>query len=203
MYATEGSVGTQNLRIASVLLSGTMAKKADPNILYPNPVHQAAQKVHSRSFRSDGDVARVCVLTSAGIRRAQAIEAKKAKMDAKAKATSGAEGKIKAATDALAKIAEKTRPIIHAAKDNLPAFVTALLAHTVGRLACDVNAQDSLGKTALMYAVCNNDVDMVQHLFTAQEPLKINLAGMYWLLGFCSFSCCYFVLRFVFVFVLI
>jgi hypothetical protein len=176
-------VGTQNLRIASVLLSGTMAKKADPNILYPNPVHQAAQKVHSRSFRSDGDVARVCVLMSAGIRRAQAIDAKKAKMDAKAKAkakaTSGAEGKIKAATDALAKIAEKTRPIIHAAKDNLPAFVTALLAHTVGRLACDVNAQDSLGKTALMYAVCNNDVDMVQHLFTAQEPLKINLAGMY------------------------
>ncbi|ELR12016.1 ankyrin repeat-containing protein, partial [Acanthamoeba castellanii str. Neff] len=153
VYATEGSVSTQNLRIASVLLSGTMAKKADPNILYPNPVHQAAQK---------------------------AIEAKKAKMDAKAKAkakaTSGAEGKIKAATDALAKIAEKTRPIIHAAKDNLPAFVTALLAHTAGRLACDVNAQDSLGKTALMYAVCNNDVDMVQHLFTAQEPLKINLA---------------------------
>jgi hypothetical protein len=117
-------------------------------------------------------------------------------MDAKAKgkATSGAEGKIKAATDALAKIAEKTRPIIHAAKDNLPAFVTALL--WVGKLACDVNAQDSLGKTALMYAICNNDADMVQHLFTAQEPLKVNVAGMCWPLGFCSFS---FLLLFCFV----
>jgi hypothetical protein len=68
----------------------------------------------------------------------------------------------------LDKIAEKTRPIIHAAKDNIPAFVTALLSGSG-----NVNAQDSLGKTALMYAVCNNDIDMVQHLFAGQEPTKV------------------------------
>jgi ankyrin repeat protein len=69
----------------------------------------------------------------------------------------------------LAKIAEKTRPIIHAAKDHLFKLATALLDKVH---PCDVNAQDSLGKTALMYAVCNNDVDMVTHLFAGQEVVK-------------------------------
>jgi ankyrin repeat protein len=45
VYATQGHVSHQNLRIASTLMAGTPAKKADANILYPDPAYVAAKKV--------------------------------------------------------------------------------------------------------------------------------------------------------------
>jgi len=76
----------------------------------------------------------------------------------------------KEAEVALAKVTEKTRLVIHAVESQQPKLLTALMSHRNGLL--DINAQDSVGRTALMYAVRNNDEDMVQHLFTGKMPVE-------------------------------
>jgi ankyrin repeat protein len=66
-------------------------------------------------------------------------------------------------------VAQKTRFVIYAMQQQQPSELLQVLLQHKGN---GVSEKDSLGKTALIYAVCNNDVAMVHQLFTASVRPK-------------------------------
>jgi ankyrin repeat protein len=68
------------------------------------------------------------------------------------------------AAAALSKVAQETHLVIYAMRASLADLLNLLLANKA-----DLNAKDSLGNTCLIYAVRNNDTDMVHLLFTKRR----------------------------------